>query len=109
MLVLQIQALRKMPENREGCICEVWCGKGDADSIKKWCNSMFGTVTVFDLSFECYQMLKLGINRCGTPQSSECIASQCLHFAEGLEEELQYCKVFVVAVGSCIFSSRAMF
>ena len=34
-------------------------------------------------------MLELGIDRCGAPQGSECIASQCLHFAEGLEEELQ--------------------
>ena len=89
MLVLQLQAFHKMPENRECCICEVRCGKRDADGIKEWCNSMFGTVTMFDLGFKCCQMLELGINRCGAPQSSKCIASQCLHFAQKLDEELQ--------------------
>ena len=109
MLVLQLQAFHKMPENRESCICEVWCGKGDADGIKEWCNSMFGTVTMFDLGFKCCQMLKLGINRCSAPQGSEGIASQCLHFAEGLEEELQQifcdgCRLLYLV--SCIFESR---
>ena len=67
MLVLQLQALHKMPENREGCICEVGCGQGDADGIKEWYDGMFGTVTVFDLGFKCCQMLEFDVNRCGAP------------------------------------------
>ena len=79
MLVLQLQAFHKMTENGEGGICEVWCGKGDADSIEEWWDSMVRTVTVLDLGFEGGQMLDLGVNRRITFQSSECSAGQGLH------------------------------
>lgn len=66
MLVLQLQPFHKMTEDGKGCICEVWCGKGDTDSIKEWYDDMFRAVTVLDLGLECGQMLDLGINRCIT-------------------------------------------
>ena len=79
MLVLQFQAFHKMTEDGEGCICEVWCGKGDADSIEEWWNSMLRTVTMLDFSLECGQMLNLRVDRRSTFQSSECSAGQGLH------------------------------
>ena len=66
VLVLQLQTFHQMTEDGKRCICEVWCGKGDANSIKEWCDNMFRTVTVLDLGLECCQMLELGINRCIT-------------------------------------------
>ena len=87
MLVLQFQSFHEMTEDGKSGICEVWCGKGDANSIEEGCDNMFGTMTVFDLGLERCQMLEFGINRCSTLQGSKCIASQSLHFIEGMKEE----------------------
>ena len=76
-----------MTENGEGCVCEVWCGKGDADSIKERCYCMFRTVTVLDLGLECCQMLELGVDRGSALQGSQCTARQVLHIANSVEEE----------------------
>lgn len=75
ILVLQFQAFHEMSEDRESGVCKVWCSKGDANSIKEWCNSMFRTVTMLDLGLEFCQMLELLVNGCSTFQGSECIAS----------------------------------
>ena len=81
MLILQFQAFHEMTEDGECCICEVWCGKGDADSIEERWNSMLRTVTMLDLGLECGQMLNLGVNRRSTFQRCECSAGQGLHIA----------------------------
>ena len=36
VLVLELQAFHKMTEDGESGICEVWCSKGNANSIKEW-------------------------------------------------------------------------
>lgn len=75
ILVLQLQTFHEMTEDRESGVCEVWCSKRDANSIKEGCDSMFRTVTMLNLGLEFCQMLELGVNGCSTFQGSECIAS----------------------------------
>ena len=64
VLVLQLQTFHEMAEDGETGVCKVWCSKGDANSIKEWCDGMFRTMTMLDLGLEFCQMLELGVNGC---------------------------------------------